>query len=30
MRDLLAMLGSGLGIGFLAAMVLTRFLAHLL
>jgi putative ABC transport system permease protein len=29
-RDLLAVLGAGLGIGFLAAMALTRFLAHLL
>jgi len=30
MRDLLAVLGSGLGIGLLAALLLTRFLAHLL
>jgi putative ABC transport system permease protein len=30
MRDLLAMLGPGLGIGFLVAMGLTQFLAHLL
>jgi putative ABC transport system permease protein len=30
MRDLLAVLGSGLGIGLLTAMALTRFLAHLL
>lgn len=30
MRDLLAMLGSGLGIGFLATMALTRLLSHLL
>jgi putative ABC transport system permease protein len=30
MRDLLAVLGSGLGIGFLTAMALARFLAHLL
>jgi putative ABC transport system permease protein len=30
MRDLLAMLGSGLGIGFLTTMALTRLLSHLL
>ena len=30
MRDLLAMLGSGLGIGFLTTIALTRLLSHLL